>query len=210
MKPSPERHDALRHIESLDALTDVEIDTLLVCGRERRLAIGDVLYEEGRPGDTMALLLDGALSVRRMGPRGTRVDLRTVAPGELIGELVCVDPAPRSATVVASAPSLLIEIDRAALEVLVERAPRIASHLLGMIIRATSQRLRRIDQQIAEEFGDPVTAPVEPPTRPTLPTAGARRRPSPVDPAKPGSPEPPAAATPSLWRSLVDRLRGGS
>ena len=202
MKPTPEHKRALRRIDTLDTLTDAEVDTLLLCARERRLRVGEGLYEEGRPGDTMALLLRGELGVRRLGPHGTVVDLRRVRVGELVGELACVDPAPRAATVLALADSLLVEIDRSAHEQLVDNAPRVGSHLLGMIIRATGQRLRLIDEQISLTLGDAMPPAVELPTRATAPRAAR-----PAGTASAGATEP---ATPTLWKKLADRLWGSA
>ena len=190
VKPTFERHDALRRLDSLGALSDAEVDTLIQCVRERRLTAGQVVYQEGSHGDTMALVVEGTLSASRSGPGGSRFHLRDVEVGELVGELACIDPAPRSARVVAVGPAVILDIDRATLEILLERAPRIGSHLLGMIIRVTTQRLREVDRQISVALGE----------EPVAATFSSRR----VAATKVEQPET------SAWQKLVSRLKGGA
>jgi CRP/FNR family transcriptional regulator, cyclic AMP receptor protein len=189
MKVTEDNHAELRRVATLQGLSDAEVDTLIVCVRRRLLAEGEVLYEDGDPGDTLALVLDGELAVRRTGPLGTTVELRRVQPGQLVGELVCVDPAPRAATVVAVTETLAVELNRSSLDQLIEHAPRVGSHVVSMILQTTNARLREIDDQIGRATGLAVAAPRTPtPTRPQ------------AEPATPAS----AGGT---WRNLIDRLR---
>ncbi len=186
MKVTPERHAALRRVSGLDPLTEQEVDTLIACVRERRLPAGRVLYKEGQPGDTLALVLEGELVVRRVGPRGTVVKLRRVVAGQIVGELVCVDPAPRAATVAATTDALVVELDRSSLALLIDHAPRIGAHLLGMIIEATTARLREIDDQISQALGN--------------------KEPPPPTPAADDASTTTSGA-PHGWRALIERLR---
>lgn len=70
---------------------------------EVRLAIGDVLVDEGAPGGTIWLLVEGSLEVRK-GP----VVVATIAePGALVGEMSTLTGTASTATVVAAADSVL-------------------------------------------------------------------------------------------------------
>ena len=70
---------------------------------ELRLAAGGVLVEEGAPGGTIWVLVDGALEVRK-GP----VVVATIAePGALVGEMSTLTGTASTATVVAVDDCLL-------------------------------------------------------------------------------------------------------
>lgn len=188
VKTTPERLDALRCVAALDPLDDAQLGVVLHHATERCLAEGEVLFTEGQPGSTMAIILAGELEITRFGPRGAKVRLGLARQGDLVGELACVDPAPRAATVVARRVSTVLEIDRKALDQMLTTDPRVGSHLVSLVIRRVSRQLRELDAAIGAELGD-------------LPP----EMPSPRDPS------PQAAATEvSAWRKLVARFTGGT
>ena len=153
-------------MEALDPLSEPELDTLLACVRERRLGPGEVLYAQGQPGDSLAIVLEGVLVVHERPERGLGTELRRVVAGEMVGEMALIDPAPRSATLTALDAAVVVELDRGALDLLVERAPRVGGLLLGLVTRTAARRLRAIDEEIAEALGEEPTVPVLPPTEP--------------------------------------------
>jgi hypothetical protein len=101
-----------------------ELSTLVMHGarkpKVRNLAAGTVLAEQGSPGDTLFLVLDGMLDVVRDGTQ-----LGTLGPGAIVGERAIVQNAPRAATLVARTALRIAEtaadtIDRQALAGLAE------------------------------------------------------------------------------------------
>lgn len=109
--------------------------------RVRRLAAADVLFREGAPGDFMAVVLDGALSVSTEQAGGV-TDVATLGPGEVVGEMACVDPAPRSATVRATGAALVVEIDRTTLLALQRALPAVALSMTREVIQTVTRRIR--------------------------------------------------------------------
>lgn len=186
----------------MGTLSDPDLDEVLLQATERRIGAGEFLYREGDPGDSMGIVVAGELAIRSAGPHGAVVDLRKVGAGEIVGELACVDPAPRSASVVATVPTTLLELNRGGLDHLLADAPRAGSHLLGFIVRSGARRLRDIDEQISVELGDPIG---DGPTRPTEPRPVTARDASSPRPSPPAGP-PPAAL--SAWQRLLGKLRG--
>jgi len=74
-------------------------------GVEARIEAGQVLWHEGDPGDTVALLLDGAMEVvYKSAESEEEVVLRTLEGGAVVGELAGTDGRARSATVRARTP----------------------------------------------------------------------------------------------------------
>jgi len=67
---------------------------------QRFFPSGSLLMEEGDVGSEAYLILDGQVDVyRNLG--GTKVDLRKLSKGDIVGELALISSAPRSASVVA-------------------------------------------------------------------------------------------------------------
>ena len=64
-------------------------------------------------------LTQGAASVRQNGPNGER-EISTLKPGEFFGEIGLLSGTPRNATVRATAPSEVLELDAAGFKDLVE------------------------------------------------------------------------------------------
>jgi CRP-like cAMP-binding protein len=101
---------------------------------------GETFIREGDVEDTMYVIVDGRVEVRRQGTL-----IITLGPGLTVGELAVLDPEPRSASATALDSTLLFRIDREPfLEAMADR-PEIAQ----AVIRALSRRLREQSRQLA-------------------------------------------------------------
>jgi CRP-like cAMP-binding protein len=148
--PSTAILSLFRQTSAFDGLTDDEVDALTLFLQPRRVAKFEALFREGDEGGSMFLLLDGELSVNL---RGDAHGVSLLSPGDVIGEQSCLDPAPRSATLIATRDTLAMELTRPGLERIALALPRVASCLVGLIVRALSRRLRAIDERIESELG---------------------------------------------------------
>jgi hypothetical protein len=91
---------------------------------ERRQVTG-VLFEQGSAGDAMFIVASGGLVARR-----TNSPERTIAVGDVLGELSVLTHATRAATVTATTPGTeLLVIERAAFSAVAQRAPEL---ILGL------------------------------------------------------------------------------
>ncbi len=97
---------------------------------------GQVVFEEGQPGDAMYVVQSGSVELRA----GQRL-LETVGIGGVLGELALVDEEPRSASAVAVEASRLVAIDRERFMLLVKKVPGFALE----VMRIMSRRLRRVN-----------------------------------------------------------------
>ncbi|GAB3190860.1 patatin-like phospholipase family protein [Hydrogenophaga aquatica] len=108
------------------------------------LSAGDVLMEQGQPGDTAYLSLSGRLRVYVRNPDGSSRMVRELGRGEITGEISLYTGAPRSATVVAIRDSLLARIDKPHFDALVARNPQVSLALTNKIInRLQTQHARQ-------------------------------------------------------------------
>lgn len=164
MRTVDERREGLRGVAAFARAGQAELDTLLACLRWRALAPGDVLFREGDYGDALVIVADGSLSVQVRRADGP-VEVARVGRGELVGEMACVDPAPRSATLVALTPVAAAELSRDALRALRDGAPAVSAMVVGAVIREVTRRLREIEGRVDRE----VVAPSRPPPSPSSP-----------------------------------------
>ena len=210
MTPQESRRAALRRVKIFAALTDADCDAVLTCVRGRTLNPNDVLYHQGAPGDRMAIVMEGGLSVRLQDK-----EISTVGAGGLLGEMACVDPAPRSATVVASQKTTVLEVNRDALTELRDMAPAANAAIVGQVIREVTKRLREVNERLEKDLAPgtklPSVAAAAPPPPPPKP-ATAPARSNVINAMRPDAPEEKSAgdSLKSGLQGLLNRFRGNS
>ncbi len=94
------------------------------------VSAGVRVVTEGEEGDELYIVRAGEATVQR----GDRVVAR-LGPGSLFGELAVLDPAPRSADVVATVDTDLLILDRTTLLDLMARRPEVAADIITMLVR---------------------------------------------------------------------------
>jgi flavin reductase (DIM6/NTAB) family NADH-FMN oxidoreductase RutF len=103
------------------------LQPILAAGVERVYEAGEAIMRIGEPGDSMALVVEGAATIERGGRKGP------VATGELVGEIAVLDGGPRTATVVADGRARVLEISRDALMQALEADPKAATALIAVL-----------------------------------------------------------------------------
>lgn len=94
----------------LGILNDSDIDWLVAAGSRREVGAGINLIDEGRPIDSVFLVIDGAFSVHSAALGGKQI--AQLMSGEVMGEMSFVDSALPSATVKALERSFVLSIPR--------------------------------------------------------------------------------------------------
>ena len=90
----------------------------------RSLSMGEVVFQQGDPGDSIFIVASGAVRVSR----GDLL-LAELSDGEFFGEAAFFSREPRNANVTAVAPTELLEIRRQDLEALMARHPGVTNAL---------------------------------------------------------------------------------
>lgn len=143
-------HVLLRRKPLFQHLSDEDFNALPAILERRALASGEVLFEEGDPGDSLYIVGEGVLSVR-IG----KDLIGQLRAGDVSGEGACIDPAPRSATLRAEGKATVFALSQEGLRGLLQRAPGTATALIGGIIAQTNARLRDTQQRIDEALHHP-------------------------------------------------------
>ncbi len=151
MRQDPLRQ-ALQRASFFSGVGHEELHLLQATMRPRRLDAGAQLFRQGEPGESLALLSHGRLSVQVADQGGAPVEIDVVQPGDVVGEMACIDPAPRSASVLALEQSLVHELDRHLLAYLRREAPSLVAAVTGSVIAQLTERLRATHARIEEEL----------------------------------------------------------
>jgi CRP-like cAMP-binding protein len=205
----------IRAVKVFESLSDVDCAELARFMRIRQYQAGAMVFERGKLGDSMLVVADGALSVVMPGPRRRSIEVARVGVGEVLGETSCLDPAPRSATILAAVRTTTYELGRKELARMRQEAPSVATTLVGAVIRSVTLRLRRVDERIERELAGHLAARL-PELRQTVRSSvrsasgrassgrtSYRRIPSLAGSAL-------GSTGPASWTALLARLRGSA
>ncbi len=107
----------------------------------RELPEGTVLIRQDESPDDVFVLESGRLSVETVTPEGTRMRLRTLRPGVVVGEMAMYTGVPRSADVVAETPSVVLRLSRESIERVEAADPALAAALHRWLATTLSERL---------------------------------------------------------------------
>ncbi|MBM4360169.1 MAG: cyclic nucleotide-binding domain-containing protein [Deltaproteobacteria bacterium] len=150
----------LRLVRMFNELGDADIDALRASLRFRELEVPEIAWTQGDPGDFLVVICHGRLGVYARNGDGPDIELGQSGAGEILGEMACIDPSPRSATVAALEPTLVGELSRDALRMLREYAPNVYATVMTGVIGDVTRRLREIDAKLEDAQGKPKLEPV--------------------------------------------------
>jgi len=102
-------------------------------------ATGEVVFEEGQPGDRAFLVQKGAIEIvqRRNGAEEV---MRRVQPGEIFGAMSAIDSQPRIATARAAEESVCVIIPRPVFEQKIAASDPFIAALLRWFVSQTRGR----------------------------------------------------------------------
>lgn len=107
---------------------------------------GELIIAHGDSGRDVFFLLEGRARVTLFSEDGREIAYRDIAPGDIFGELACIDGKARSASIVALEASRAARLPGAAFRALVESHPPLAWSLLEHL----SALLRRMTDRVYE------------------------------------------------------------
>lgn len=139
--------DFLRDVELFHGLSESSLEAIAAALEEVSLPVDTYLFHEMSPADALFIVRSGSVRVIKQLPHvGMRVTTH-LAPGAVLGEVGMSDAAGRATSVVTSAPSVLLKLDRSAFQQLAANDP-----LLRARIESLSERTRPVrDHELTPE-----------------------------------------------------------
>ncbi|HSO23460.1 MAG TPA: cyclic nucleotide-binding domain-containing protein [Chondromyces sp.] len=130
-------------------LSAQELRLLAKYSNEKSFETDALVFAEGDPGDSLFIVVDGAVRISRMVPGMGEECLAILRRGEVFGELALVDDQPRSADARAhAAPCTVFSISRSLLEEVLSMDPDAAVQFLNLLCRLLCRRLRSMNERL--------------------------------------------------------------
>lgn len=107
---------------------------------------GTTIFDEGEPGDTLYIIIDGKVKLARHAPDGRENLLSVMGPSDMFGELSIFDPGPRTSSAVCVTEVETATMDSEMLRTWINDHPEISQQLLRVLAR----RLRRTNASLAD------------------------------------------------------------
>ena len=135
--------DVLRRLPLFAGLSEEDLERLYHMAEPVFIPEGRRFIQEGEPGDTLYIVLDGEVEVtKRQGGQDVVLAVRGV--GEFFGEMSLLDGAPRNASLRTLRDSHLLAVSQAAFGTLLSSspsAPLSMLHTVTMRLRSTQTTL---------------------------------------------------------------------
>jgi CRP-like cAMP-binding protein len=147
-----EMANLLRNIRLFETLSERECSELVHFMHEKRFEPGQTVCTRGQHGNTMLVVLQGALSAVVPGKESGHAEMARLQPGTVVGEMFCIDPAPRPVTIVANESTTVLEISREDVTKMRQDAPRVAAALVSAVFHEVLRRLRSVDERVDREL----------------------------------------------------------
>ncbi len=120
--------------------------------KETTFNSGQIICEEGDPGQEMYIILSGSVLVCKQVEGQIDTVVARFGPGDCFGEFALFDQSPRSATVQAEEVTQLLVFSRHDLELLIETAPQMAAQFMLVLMDELSERLRNTNEQLSQSI----------------------------------------------------------
>jgi eukaryotic-like serine/threonine-protein kinase len=108
----------------------------------RSFQAGEAIVREGEPGDAAYIIVEGRCEIRKETPNGTQT-LQAVGAGDVFGEMAILTQGPRTATVVATEPTVVLVVTAQVLE----QEMAALKPWMATLLKSLASRFRDIDTQ---------------------------------------------------------------
>jgi len=131
-------------------LSDGEVEILSAAMRERSLADGEFLFEDGMSDDSLHVILAGKVEVVKRTGDDSFASLAVLREGELAGELSFVDGAPHTVGLRALCETRVLSLTRDAFEEVIDSNPRLVYKVMRAVARSAHRIVHRMNTEFVE------------------------------------------------------------
>lgn len=111
---------------------------------------GVVIVKEGEPGDSLFIIVRGSVRVLTKGPRQKEIVLADLGEGEFFGEVSLLTGRPRTATILTTTDTDLLELTKADYESIIKKYPHIKQVMESFHQQRAEEAVRVIKKSIRE------------------------------------------------------------
>ncbi len=141
----------LKRVRLFYGLKDEQLSKIAESLDEKTYEKGEIIFEEGTPGNSLFIIKDGRVEVRLK--RGDLVlVLAELDEGSFFGELSLITDAPRSATCTALKDTILYVLKKDDFWKIVEKDPKIGVIVLKNLVEELSDRIRETNKNLETYF----------------------------------------------------------
>ena len=151
--------EIIRSGSPLSCLSEKEATELVEKSKLSLYGAREALITRDQNGESMFILLEGAVEVVGRTEKGTRVTLGRMGPGDCFGERSLLTGEPRNATIRAESDTLVLEIFKQDLSPLIASNPDLAERLGALL---AERELKRAEALSPESDQDGATTTVTP------------------------------------------------
>ena len=157
-------YDTLRRVPLFQKLNESEVHQIADVLRLRTFAPGEYVIRQGDQSRDLWIVLEGECEVvRRLKPNEQdnhqeSLTLARLVPLAHFGEMSFFHPAPHSADVRAVSPLQLLQITHADYADMIQEGINAAFKLAYNVVTQLAERLRRMDEWVAELANNPAAA----------------------------------------------------
>lgn len=129
----------LKSVELFKTIPGHVLSKIAQIATEVQADINDQIFNEGEHGDSLYIIISGAVSVIRKGK-----SIATLEEGNCIGEMALLDQEPRSAGAIALDESILLKIDQEGFYELMSNNPDIMKQIVMMLTHRVREMNKRL------------------------------------------------------------------
>ena len=145
-----ERFAVFQNMPVFGGLDEETLDYLLAEADQQELESGKYLFHENDKGDSMYIIASGKLAVIKRWENKEYI-LAYLSKGDCVGEMELIDITPRSASVIAVEPTVVIRIMRKTIFALYRENLEQFTTIQMNMGREVSRRLREADIKLFHE-----------------------------------------------------------
>lgn len=146
---NPHLFNALAATPVLTGINPAALSLLAAEGRVHEFKLGDLIVQEGDSGNSLFILVEGAVEIIKNYNTPNAVLLATLHSRTFFGEMCVIDPVPRAATARALGNVTALEIKASTLYHLFQKLPDQYAIVLLNLARDMARRLRQLDEAFA-------------------------------------------------------------
>lgn len=152
-KLSETEEETRNFLLSLPIFDTMNVDELSLLAKHMsyvQLQRGEHLFVEGDKGDFMGFVVQGLLEVIKRNDHGENIVIARLTKGNSIGEMALIDKSPRSATVIAKQPTIMVTLTARGFDMLTEKSPTLGVKVIQRVARLLSLYMRRTSSRLAD------------------------------------------------------------